>query len=306
MRTLFRSQAAVAHISTRPVWSARLRDYWLLSKPRVTTLVWLTTVAGLVMGARGATTPLGGWHIFWALLGSWLVVACANALNQVLEWQYDARMTRTADRPVPSGRVKPEEAQWIGVIWGVAGIVILLFFVNPLTSLLGAASIAFYVFGYTPLKRYTSLCTAVGAIPGAIPPLAGWAAARNEIGMEALLLFAVQFLWQFPHFWAIAWLNRQDYAIAGFRMLPFENDDGTMTARFMIRYSIALILFSGVLAIYTTYPILYLLGALTLGIWLLTRTLQFAHTRDRKEARKVLMASVIYLPLLLILLISTL
>lgn len=306
MRALFRSQTAVAHIATRPVWSARLRDYWLLSKPRVTTLVWLTTVAGLVMGARGAPVPLGGWHIFWALLGSWLVVACANALNQVLEWQYDARMTRTIDRPVPSGRVKPEEAQWVGVIWGVAGILILLFFVNPLTSLLGAASIAFYVFGYTPLKRYTSLCTAVGAIPGAIPPLAGWAAARNEIGMEALLLFAVQFLWQFPHFWAIAWLNQEDYANAGFRMLPFENDDGTMTARFMIRYAIALILFSGVLAIYTTYPLLYILGALALGVWLLARTFQFAHTRERQEARKVLMASVIYLPLLLILLIVTL
>jgi protoheme IX farnesyltransferase len=305
LKTVSRSQTAVAHVASRPDWSVRLRDYWLLSKPRVTTLVWLTTVAGLVMGARGAAVPLSGWHIFWALLGSWLVVACANALNQVLEWRYDARMTRTADRPIPSGRVKPEEAQWVGVLWGVAGILILLFFVNPLTSLLGAASIAFYVFGYTPLKRYTSLCTAVGAIPGAIPPLAGWAAARNEIGMEALLLFAVQFLWQFPHFWAIAWLNRQDYAAAGFRMLPFANDDGTKTARLMTRYTIALILFSGVLAIYTSYFMLYLLGALTLGIWMLARVLQFAHTPDRQTARKVLMASVLYLPLLLILLLIT-
>lgn len=305
MRTVFRSQTAAAHIASRPAWSARLRDYWLLSKPRVTTLVWLTTVAGLVMGARGSAVPLSGWSIFWALLGSWLVVASANALNQVLEWRHDALMTRTADRPIPSGRVKPEEAQWIGVLWGVAGILILLFFVNPLTSLLGAASIAFYVFGYTPMKRHSSLCTAVGAVPGAIPPLAGWAAARNEIGVEALLLFAVQFLWQFPHFWSIAWLNREDYTAAGFRMLPFENDNGKLTARFMIRYTVALILFSGVMAIYTSYPVLYLLGALTLGIWMLARTLQFAHTPDRLTARKVLMASVIYLPLLLILLLVT-
>ncbi|MCW5935457.1 MAG: heme o synthase [Fimbriimonadia bacterium] len=279
--------------------SARLRDYWLLSKPRVTTLVWLTTAAGLFLGARHTDTPLGGWLIFFALVGSWLVIASANALNQVLEWQYDARMKRTMNRPIPSGRLRVEEAQWIGVLWGALGVLSLMFFVNPLTALLGALSIAFYVFAYTPLKRRTPVCTAIGAIPGAIPPLAGWTAAYGQIAPEALLLFAIQYFWQFPHFWAIAWLNRDDYAAAGFKMLPFLNASGSATARYVLGYSVALFLFSLSIAPFTQQIALYLVGAVGLGMWMISKAIRFRQQPNTEGARAVLMASVLYLPALL-------
>ncbi|MCH8275637.1 MAG: protoheme IX farnesyltransferase [Armatimonadetes bacterium] len=204
-----------------PFLAARLKDYLALSKPRVTSLVMMSFAAGMVLG--GWAVPSGSSLSLWliALAGSWLVIAAANALNQVFEREFDAKMRRTAGRPLPSGRLGPSEGLAVAVVWAVLGLTLLALFVNLLTAALGAASILIYAFAYTPLKRRTHMCTVVGAIPGAIPPLAGWAAARNEIGLAAVLLFAIQFIWQFPHFWAIAWLYRDDLQAAGFRMLPF-------------------------------------------------------------------------------------
>ena len=175
--------------------ASRLKDYWALTKPRVTLLVWATTLAGMVLAARitGATMTVG--MLAATLAGSWLVIASANVLNQVLEVDSDAKMSRTRRRPLPSGRVGLTEGLALAVVWALSGLIILSLWVNMLTALLGAASIALYVFAYTPLKAKTHVATAVGAIPGAIPPLAGWTAVTGTIEMTGVILFAIQFLW---------------------------------------------------------------------------------------------------------------
>ncbi len=278
--------------------SAKLRAYWLLSKPRVTILVWLTTLAGFVLGAWGQ--PLEGALVVAVLVGSWLVVASANTFNQALEWRYDAQMSRTASRPIPSGQVSVPEAVVLALLWGVSGVVLLALFVNGLVALLGLVSIVLYAFVYTPLKRYTPLCTAIGGIPGAIPPVAGWVSAQGNFAPEALLLFALQYIWQFPHLWAIAWLNAEDYAKVGFRLLPYTNDDGTRTGRLVFLYTVALVGFSLMFLPYVQKPALYLVWAGMIGVWHLVYSLQFYATPERRYARGVLMASVLYLPLLLL------
>ncbi len=280
---------------------AKIRSYWLLSKPRVTILVWLTTLAGFILGAWGQ--PLDRGLILATLVGSWLVVASANAFNQALEWRYDAQMARTASRPIPAGQVSVLEAFAIALLWGVVGIWVLAFFVNLLVALLGLVSILLYAFVYTPLKRRTHLCTAIGGIPGAIPPMAGWVAAQGILSPEALLLFAIQYIWQFPHLWAIAWLNADDYAKVGFRMLPYEGINGKQTGRWVFLYTIALIGFSLMFFPYLQKPTLYLIGAGLLGAWHLSASLRFYANPDRKHARKVLMVSILYLPALLLTLI---
>lgn len=282
---------------------AKVRHYWLLSKPRVTILVWLTTLAGFILGAWGQ--PLDGGLIVAMLVGSWLVVASANAFNQALEWRYDAEMSRTASRPIPAGQVSVLEAFVLACVWGVVGVLVLAFFVNLLVALLGLVSILLYAFVYTPLKRRTHLCTAIGGIPGAIPPMAGWVAVQGTLTPEALLLFALQYIWQFPHFWAIAWLNADDYAKVGFRMLPYEGIDGTRTGRWVFLYTIALMGFSLMFLPYLQNPMAYLVGAGILGAWHLVISLRFYANPDRKHARRVLMVSVLYLPALLLTLIFT-
>lgn len=282
---------------------AKIRYYWLLSKPRVTVLVWLTTLAGFILGAWGQ--PLDGGLILATLVGSWLVVASANAFNQALEWRYDAQMSRTALRPIPAGQVSVSEALGLACAWGVMGVVVLALFVNLSVALLGLVSILLYAFAYTPLKRRTHLCTAIGGIPGAIPPMAGWVAAQGAITPEALLLFALQYIWQFPHFWAIAWLNAEDYAKVGFRLLPYEGIDGRRTGRWVFLYTIALIGFSLMFLPYLQKPMAYLVWAGVLGAWHLVISLRFYANPDRKHARGVLMVSILYLPALLLTLIFT-
>jgi len=283
----------------------KLRAYWLLSKPRVTLLVWLTTVAGLVLGGWGQT--LQGGLIAATLIGSWLVIASANALNQVIEWRRDAQMPRTALRPIPSGQISPLEGWLVGAVWGVLGVLTLALWVNAAVAWLGALSILLYAFAYTPLKPRTHFSTAIGAIPGAIPPMAGWVAAQGSLSLEAWLLFALQFVWQFPHFWAIAWLYRDDYARAGFRMLPYPDASAVATARLSLAYTLAMVAISLMFAPLMTHGWLYLLGALTLGYWALRATLHFLKASDPTEgARGVLRSSVLYLPLLLAWMILTL
>jgi len=283
----------------------KLRAYWLLSKPRVTLLVWLTTVAGLVLGGRGQT--LQGGLIVATLIGSWLVIASANALNQAIEWRRDAQMPRTAMRPIPSGQISPLEGWVVGAVWGVLGVLTLALWVSSAVAWLGALSILLYAFVYTPLKPQTHFSTAIGAIPGAIPPMAGWVAAQGSFSLEAWLLFALQFVWQFSHFWAIAWLYRDDYARTGFRMLPYPDASAVATARLSLAYTLAMVAISLMFAPLATHGWLYVLGALTLGYWALRATLRFLKASDPTEgARGVLRSSVLYLPLLLAWMILTL
>lgn len=283
-----------------PVIAARLKDYWALSKPRITLLVWGTTLAGMILASRIADVSLTPALMLSALIGSWLVIAAANGLNQVLEVAPDSRMRRTRNRPLPANRVGLTEGLALGVLWAVSGLGLLAYFVNLLTAALGAVSIALYVFAYTPLKPRTHLATAIGAIPGAIPPLAGYTAVTGNIEVAGVILFAVQFLWQFPHFWAIAWLVRDDYEAAGFKMLPFPNADGRSTAMACLNYSVATAPFAVVLALLIAMPAVYLPLAIGLSAWFAFASYNFVKHPDEAGARKVIGASIVYLPLLLL------
>jgi len=274
----------------------KLYAYWLLSKPRVTLLVLFSTAAGLTLGGWGR--PLEAKLILVTLVGSWLVIASANAFNQVIEWRTDARMRRTASRPVPSGKVGVQEGWLIATVWGVMGIWMLALLVSKLVALLGALSIGLYAFAYTPLKRITPFCTVVGAIPGAMPPLAGWVAATGQLPSPALLLFALQFVWQFPHLWAIAWFNRCDYERVGIRLLPSR--EPKRVAMLILLATLGMTGVSLLMAPFLTAPLPYLLGAGLLGAWHLQRSWRFYRIPDASRARGVLLASVLYLPLLLV------
>jgi len=279
----------------------KLHAYWLLSKPRVTLLVWLSTAAGLMLGASAYSLSAG--LILATLVGSWLVVASANAFNQVIEWRSDAQMERTALRPIPAGQVSAWEGWLVGMVWGLLGVLVLALLVNGLVALLGVLSIGLYAFAYTPLKRHTPFCTVVGAIPGAVPPMAGWVAATGHFAPPALLLFALQFVWQFPHLWAIAWFNRDDYRKVGIRLLPSQKPE--RVAQLILLTTVTLIGVSLLILPFVSTPLPYLLGALGLGVWHLHFSLRFYRVPDKQHARGVLLASVLYLPLLLLLLLLT-
>ncbi|RMG22665.1 MAG: protoheme IX farnesyltransferase [Armatimonadetes bacterium] len=293
-----KTSALAACSTTRP--AARVRDYLQLAKPRVTTLVWVSMAAGMgIASAMGAGTASA---LTWlhALVGGFFVIASANAFNQALEAERDAVMRRTADRPVPGGRVTREEAFGVAAAFGLAGLTELALFVNLPTAALGLLSIVLYAFAYTPLKPRSHLCTLVGAIPGAIPPLAGWVAVTGGLGLPGLLLFAVQFLWQFPHFWAIAWLNREDYSRAGFRMLPYPEATAAETARQCVRYSLALVPVSAGFAVFAQSAGLYLILALGLAFWMVRASLAFRRLGDKASARRLLRVTIAYLPLILL------
>jgi protoheme IX farnesyltransferase len=212
-------------------------------------------------------------------------------------------MRRTANRPLPSGRLLPSQALTFGVGLIVSAEIYLAVLVNPLTALLGLTVIAGYLFGYTPLKTKTSLSTMVGAFPGAVPPLIGWAAARGSIGIEAWVLFAILFLWQFPHFLAIAWMYREDYSRAGILMLPVVEPDGRVTAQQIVVYTVLLLPVSLLPTALGISGKVYLFGAIVLGLLFLYSSLRAAFSKSRHEARRLLLASVIYLPLLFILMV---
>jgi protoheme IX farnesyltransferase len=241
---------------------SRAADFAELTKPRITSLVLVTAAVGYAVGGLGDFS-VSRFLLFMA--GTALLCAGASALNQFYERDTDARMVRTSRRPLPAGRMRPEEALVFGLALSGAGLALLVF-VNPLTLLLGALSLASYVLAYTPLKRVTSLCTVVGAVPGALPPLMGWAAARGSLGAAGWGLFAILFLWQLPHFLAIGWLYREDYARGGFPMLAVTDRDGSSTGRQAVLYATALLpvtLAAGLLAAAGKG---YLWGALVLGV----------------------------------------
>ncbi len=263
-------------------------------------LVLLTTVVGFYLGFRG---PVNYLLMLSTLLGTALVAGGASALNQLLEREYDAKMRRTQTRPLPSGRLQPQTVLWIGCLSAAAGLVYLAGAVNLTTSLLGACSLLSYLFVYTPLKRVTWLNTAVGAVPGALPPLMGWTAARGELSIEGWALFAILAFWQLPHFLAIAWIYREEYARAGFRMLPAIDPTGHRTGRQAVSHTLGLLPVSLCPFVFRLAGPVYLAGALVLGLAFLWFAMQFSRYLTVPRARQLFFASILYLPLLLGLLV---
>ncbi len=276
---------------------SRAVDYYELTKPRMNFLVVITTMVGYCMAGRDRHDwPL----LLSAVIGTALTAAGASVLNQYIEREHDKKMPRTRNRPLPAGRLQPIEALAYGVALGITGVTVLTFFVNPLTAILGAITLLTYLFVYTPMKRFTSLNTVVGAIPGAIPPMMGWTAATGVLSIEAIALFAILFIWQMPHFLAIAIMYKNDYAAGGFVMLPNEDDDRlSMTVRQIIIYGLTMIPVSVVPSMVGLCGPIYFTIALLLGIAYLSYGVSLAASRSRLDARKLFFASIIYLPLLL-------
>jgi len=283
--------------SAEKSWAAVFAD---LVKARLTMLVLLTTLVGFYIGWRGS---MDFGLMFHTLFGTALVASGAAALNQLFEREHDARMSRTASRPLPSGRLQPVAVMLFGGACSVVGLICLALLVNPLTSVLGAVSLVSYLFIYTPLKRVTWLNTVVGAVPGALPPLMGWTAARGELSGGGWALFAILAFWQLPHFYAIAWIYRDEYARAGFRMLPQVDQDGQRTARQAISHTLALLPVGMLPFVFNLAGTVYLVGAMLLGMGLLTFAVLFAWQLTVARARQLFFASIVYLPLLLTLLV---
>jgi protoheme IX farnesyltransferase len=292
---------APAAVAALPLPRSRAADYVELTKPRVAVLVLFTVAAGAWLAGRGELDLLLLVHTVTATA---LVAAGASALNQLLERHSDARMRRTADRPLPTGRLQPLEVLLFGLGLGAAGLAYLALATRqPLAVLVAAVTFVLYAFVYTPLKRVTTLNTLVGAVPGALPPVIGWTAVRGTLAPEAGVLFAVLFLWQVPHFLAIAWIYREEYARAGLRMLPVVDPEGKVTGRQMVLYCLALVLVSLLPVLAGQAGLVYLTGALLLGVGFLWHTLGFLVEVSDARARRVLRASLLYLPLLLALLL---
>lgn len=273
----------------------QLRDLVTLGKPEVTMLVVVAAAIGYYLASP---SPLDPVRFAGTLVGTALVSAGTAALNMYMERALDGRMRRTEGRPLPSGRMRPRTALLFGLALSAAGGAYLVAFVDPLAGAIALATLASYLLIYTPLKRRTQLCTFLGAFPGAAPPLIGWAAARGTLGAEAWSLFAILFLWQFPHFLAIAWMYRQDYARAGMRMLPPSDDDGVATFRRIVLFTAALVPASLLPSMLGLGGPLYRTGAVLLGAAFLGSVLWAARSRTGWHARVLLHASVAYLPLL--------
>jgi|CXWL01.1.fsa_nt_gi protoheme IX farnesyltransferase len=279
---------------------SRAQDLVQLTKPSITLMVTLTAAVGFVAGSPEHVDYLTFLH---ATVGTGLLAAGASALNQVIERDTDGLMRRTAARPLPAGRLAVEPALRFGALMGLAGLVYLVFAVNLLTALLGAVTLASYVWVYTPLKKMSGISTLVGAVPGALPPVMGWAAARNAVDAPAVVLFAILFLWQLPHFLAIAWLYRADYERGGFPMLSTRDPDGMRTGRQMILYCAALLPVSLLPAVLGGAGGIYLATAVAGGLAFLASCLAFVRTVGARSARRVLLVSVAYLPVLLLALV---
>ena len=273
--------------------------YWALTKPGITHLVVLTTAAGFWLGGPGAPN----WDMLAALLGTALVTAGTNALNQWWERDADARMARTCRRPLPSGSLSPRSAFVFGVSIAIVGLIWLALLVNPLTAWLAGASLASYVFLYTPLKRRTSLALFVGAVPGALPILGGWTAATGRVTLPAVVLFAILFLWQIPHFLALGWLYREDYRRGGFAMLSRCDTDGRDSGRLTVAFAAALLVTSLLPAFVGIAGPSYLATAAALGTMLLAYSGALLRAPTAVAARRVFHTSIAYLPALLLLLV---
>jgi heme o synthase len=295
-------EISTVEIEDRRIDGARTRAaaFVELTKPRIAFLLVLTSAAAFYVATRGAFD-----FVLFAntIIGISLLAFGVATLNQYIERDLDPLMKRTAQRPLPTGKVSPTEALIFGVLQCAVAEVYLLTLVNALTAALGLVVIVGYVLIYTPLKTRTSASTAIGAIPGALPPLMGWTAAANEITMPAWALFVLLFLWQFPHFLAIAWMYREDYAKAGILMLPVVEPTGKITARQIVIFAIMLFPVGLAPFFFATAGIVYLVGAAILGSWFLIESVRMARAKTYASAKRLLLVSVIYLPLIFALLV---
>jgi heme o synthase len=299
------STTILSPASFRARATALLRDHAELTKLRVTSLIIMTAWCGYFFGAHQAGEAWLSVGLLHALIGIGLVSSGTAALNEVMEHDVDGNMRRTALRPIPAGRMSLAHAIIVGLLMSIGGSFYLAIFTNPLTGLLTFLTSAVYLAAYTPLKRVSPICTFVGAFPGAMPGVLGWTAVRGQLEWGTLVLFAILFVWQFPHFFSIAWLYREDYEKGGIKMLPVVEEDGRSTARRILAYSIALIPISLLPSYFGMAGKIYLVGALILGsamlyfgVRLAFLNLPLAAARSKMRARHVLQATVIYLPLL--------
>jgi protoheme IX farnesyltransferase len=296
---------AVAKNVPQNGFAIALRDYSELVKARVTTLVVVTAACGFYLAARKAGIPSLSWQMLAAMIGVGLVSGGTAALNEVMERDVDARMHRTARRPLPSRRMSMAHGTAVGLLLTLGGSLYLGLTTNWLTGGLALLTATVYLAIYTPLKQISPVCTTIGAFPGAMPGVLGWTAARGRLDLEALVLFAIVFFWQFPHFFAIAWMYREDYARGGVRMMPVVETDGRRTSRRILFYSIALIPVSLLPFFIGMSGIAYAASAAILGLALLYFGLRLTQSRlqpspavSQRLARQLLQASVIYLPIL--------
>ena len=287
-------QVATPRVESTPLVH-KLRDYLVLAKPRVVVMVMAVTAVGYYLGLLGAPDWLRLLHL---MFGTALAAGGTLALNAYVERTEDALMSRTELRPLPDGRLEPTAALRFGLAAALIGCAYLLIMVHPLCAALIALTTLIYLFGYTPLKRKTSLCTLVGAIPGALPPVVGWAAARGTLMGEVWILFAILFLWQLPHSLAIAWLYREDYTRAGFRLLPVIHPDGGSTGRHIVINNLALLAVGLLPTLVGLAGTLYFVAALGLGLMFLGFGVELAFVRTTAAARRLLLASLLYLPVI--------
>ncbi len=275
-------------------------SYLELTKPRLSALVTFTALVGYFLGSNASD----GYHaLFPIVLGTFLSAGGANALNQLLEAAKDARMARTMNRPIPSGRIQPIIALVFGLTLSILGVFILLVLVNSLAGLLALTSALIYLLVYTPLKVVTPFCTIVGAVVGAIPPLIGWAGAQGTLGFGALVLASILFVWQIPHFLSLAWLYRADYENGGFKMLPLYDRHGYFTTQLTFVYTLALVPLSLFAGISLNTGIIYKTGSLSLSLLMLFLAGMLIINRSSPRARRMFRASIIYLPILLCLIL---
>lgn len=295
--TLPDSREATNPPSRATVFVGRVEDYVELVKPRLVLMILITTAAGFYLGTRGGVN----WLLFLhTLIGAGLTAAGVLGLNQYLERDIDSQMERTQQRPLPAGRIHPIEALLFCAFLTGSGMLYLTLLVNPLSGFVISLIVVSYLFVYTPLKRKTSLCTLIGAIPGALPPVVGWVAAQGRLSSQAWVLFAILFLWQLPHSLAIAYIYREDYANAGLKLLPVIHPDGASTRRQIVTNSVALF---GIGLLPTLFNIaggIYFLAALFVGGMFLASGVYLKKTHSVKAARYVLYTSLLYLPLIFI------
>lgn len=289
--------SVVKIVTNQPALSMadKLAAYVELTKPRITSLVVLTAAAGFCMGSSAGVNYVGLLNM---AIGITLLSSGIATLNQYLERELDGLMRRTNARPLPSGKLSPADAAMFGISLSIAATAYLALTINTLSALLGLATLAAYLFVYTPLKTRTTLSTVLGAFPGAMPPFIGWVAARGEVTVQAWVLFAILFLWQFPHFLAIAWMYRDDYARAGIKMLPVVEPEGKVTGQQIISYTLLLVPVSLLPVVTGLAGSVYLVGASVIGLGFLYFSARAALARTAWQARQLLLASVVYLPIL--------
>lgn len=296
--------ACASHATAEEPSSSRsagdvLRDYLELAKPEISSVVTLSAFAGFVVGSSAA---LDGWTLLWTMLGTALCAGGVGMLNHLFERAYDAQMKRTASRPLPTGRVEPKSVRRVGVVMVCGAIGLLCPLVNALTAFLAALTAGLYLFVYTPLKRVTKWNTLIGTVPGALPALGGYTAATGHLGAGGWAVFGILACWQMPHFLSLAWMYRKDYARGDYAMLPVVEPEGDSTAAQMIGFAALLIPVSVLPTLVGATGWIYGVGVVPLGLWFLATTIGFNAERTGQKARRVLKASVFYIPLLVALL----